>query len=194
MPAMPAAAWLIVAARQRYLASPRLANVAGLALSWLVFSGVVLALLVTAVVNLAPGRAQQVAEARASKEPCLVPSAFADLAALPSERIMSPIDLGAHILLYTPHEVVAAPYHRNQQGVRDAFRFFNDPIADAHAILDARGIGLVVICPAMAEVRGLPSRAEDSFANLYAAGTLPAWLQDVSLHDSPLKVYAVVPE
>ena len=194
MPAMPAAAWLIVAARQRYLAAPRLANIAGLLLSWLAFSGIVLALLVTAVVNLVPGRAQQVAEARASKEPCLRSPAFADLAALPPERIMSPIDLGAHIMLYTPHEVVAAPYHRNQQGVRDAFRFFNDPIADARAILTARGIGLVVLCPAMAEVVGLPSRAEDSFANLYARNDLPAWLHDVSLPDGPLKLYAVLPE
>ncbi|UJW84669.1 hypothetical protein [Devosia sp. SL43] len=194
MPAMPAAAWLIVAARQRYLASPRLAGIAGLILSWLAFSGIVLALVVAATVNLFPGRAQQVAEARADKEPCLVPSAFADLAALPPERIMSPIDLGAHIMLYTPHEVVAAPYHRNQQGVRDAFRFFNDPIADARAILTARGIGLVVLCPAMAELRGLPSRAEDSLANLYAKGEVPAWLQDVSLPDSPLKVFAVLPD
>jgi hypothetical protein len=194
MPAMPAAAWLIVAARHRYLASPRIGAIAGLAGAWLVFSGVVLALFVTAVTTLVPGRAQVVAEARASKEPCLVPSAFADLAALPPERIMSPIDLGAHLMLYTPHEVVAAPYHRNQQGVRDAFRFFNDPIADARAILDTRGIGLVVLCPAMAELRGLPSRAEDSFVNLYAEDRLPNWLKDVSLPDSALKIYAVLPE
>lgn len=194
MPAMPAAAWLIVAARHRYLGNRSAAAIAGLALSWLAFSGVVLALLVTAFTAIVPGRAQMVSEARASKEPCLVPGAFADLAALPPERIMSPIDLGAHIMLYTPHEVVAAPYHRNQQGVRDTFRFFNDPIADARAILDARGIGLVVLCPAMAELRGLPGRAQDSFANLYAAGTLPSWLSDVSLPDSPLKVYAVLPQ
>jgi hypothetical protein len=194
MPAMPAAAWLIVMARQRYLAAPQLAGIAGLVLSWLVFSGVILALLVTATINLVPGRAQQVAQARASKEPCLVPSSFADLAALPPERIMSPIDLGAHIMLFTRHEVVAAPYHRNERGVRDAFRFFNDPIADARAILQERGIGLVVLCPAMPELRGLPSRAEDSFANLYARGEIPAWLDDVSLPDSPLKVYAVLPE
>ena len=194
MPAMPVAAWLIVAARHRYLAHPRIATIAGLAISWLAFSGVVLALLVALVVNLAPGRAQVVAEARASKEPCLMPAAFTDLAALPPERIMSPIDLGAHLMLYTPHEVVAAPYHRNQQGVRDAFRFFNDPIAEARAILEARGIGLVVLCPGIAELRGLPSRAPDSFAKLYAEDRLPEWLKDVSLPDSPLKVYAVLPE
>lgn len=194
MPAMPAAAWLIVAARHRYLAHPRIGNIAGLALSWLVFAGIVLALLVTAIVELVPGRAQQVAEARADKEPCLVPAAFADLAALPPERIMSPIDLGAHLLLYTPHAVVAAPYHRNAQGVRDAFRFFNDPIAEARAILDKRGIGLVVLCPGMAEVSGLPSRTDDSFASLYARGELPPWLEDVSVPDSPLQVYAVLPD
>lgn len=194
MPAMPAAAWLIVTARRRYLAAPRLGAIGGLVLAWLAFAGIVLSLLVTAVVNVVPGRPQQMAQARASKEPCLVPSAFADLAALPPERIMTPIDLGAHLLLYTPHEVVAAPYHRNQQGVRDAYRFFNDPIATARAILDARGIGLVVLCPAMAELKGLPSRAEDSFANLYAAGKLPAWLQDVSLPGATLQVFAVLPE
>jgi hypothetical protein len=194
MAAMPAAAWLIVTARRRYLANPGLGAIAGLVASWLAFAGIVLSLLVTAVVNSIPGRPQQMAEARASKEPCLVPSAFADLAALPPERLMTPIDLGAHVLLYTPHEVVAAPYHRNEQGVRDAYRFFNDPIATARAILDERGIGLVVLCPAMAEVKGLSSRAEDSFANLYAAGNLPAWLDDVSLPGAPLKVFAVLPE
>lgn len=194
MPAMPAAAWLIVTARQRYLATPRLGAIAGLVLSWLAFAGIVLSLLVTAVVNLAPGRPQEMAEARASKEPCLVPSAFADLAALPPERVMTPIDLGAHLLLYTPHDVVAAPYHRNQQGVRDAYRFINDPIATARAILDERGIGLVVLCPAMAELRGLPSRADDSFANLYAAGKLPPWLKDVSLPGATLQIFAVLPE
>lgn len=194
MPAMPAAAWLIVVARQRYLAAPKLGAIVGLAASWLAFSGVVLLLLVTALVNLTSSRAQQIVEARASKEPCLLPDAFADLAALPPERVMTPIDLGAHLMLYTPHEVVAAPYHRNQQGVRDAFRFFNDPIADARAILDARGIGLVVLCPAMAELRGLPDRAEDSFVNLYDSGNLPAWLHDVSLPGATLQVFAVLPQ
>ena len=190
MPAMPAAAWLIVAARRRYLAAPALVNGAGLVVAWLMFSGVVLWLLISVLVTLVPGRAQQVAKARASEARCLLPAAFASLPPT-STRIISPIDLGAHLLLYTPHEVVAAPYHRNEQGVRDAFRFFNDPIAEARAVLDARGIGLVVICPAMAELRGIPARAKDSFVNLRAAGTLPAWLEDVSLPDSPLEVYAV---
>jgi hypothetical protein len=193
MPAMPAAAWLIVALRRRYLATHRILPMLGLLGSWLAFSGIVLSLAVVMVVNSVPGRAQQVAAARASKEPCLMPAAFADLGVLPPERLMTPIDLGAHTLLYTPHEVVSAPYHRNEQGVRDTFRFFNDPIDAARAILEARGIGLVVLCPAMAEVVGLPSRAPDSFATLFAQDRLPAWLDDVSLPGGALKVYAVLP-
>jgi len=194
MPAMPAAAWLIVAARHRYLAQPRLSSILGLVGSWIAFSGVVLALVVMLMLRLAPGLPQDVAEARASKEPCLLPTAFVDLAAMPPSRIMSPIDLGAHILLNSPHAVVAAPYHRNQQGVRDAFRFFNDPIAHARTILDDRGIALVVICPAMAEVHGLADRADDSFASLYATGALPAWLDDVSGPGSVLRIFAVLPQ
>lgn len=194
MPAMPAAAWLIVTARQRYLMRPRIGPILGLVLSWLAFAGVVISLLVTVVVNSMPGRAQEVSAVRADKELCLVPAAFTDLAALPPERVMTPIDLGAHVMLYTPHEVVSAPYHRNQQGVRDTFRFFNDPIAAARRILIERGIGLVILCPTMPEVEGLADRAEDSFANLYAAGALPDWLADVSLPGSPLQVFAVLPE
>lgn len=196
MPAMPAAAWLIVSARHHYLRRASIGSVAGLVGSWLGFAGVLIAMLVTVGVNLAPSGVAAAADAaaRQSREACLAPAAFADLAALPPERIMSPIDLGAHLLLYTPHAVVAAPYHRNERGVRDAFRFFNDPIDEARAILTARGIGLVVICPAMPEVSGLSDRAPDSFAALYEQGRLPAWLADVSLPDSPLRVFAVLPQ
>ncbi|KKC37799.1 hypothetical protein WH87_08885 [Devosia epidermidihirudinis] len=191
MPAMPAAAWLIVVVRQRYLAKASVWSALALVGSWVIFAGTLLTLVIGYAL---PARTQEVAEARTSKSPCMMPSAFEDLAAIPAERMMTPIDLGAHMLLYTPHAVVAAPYHRNQQGVRDAFRFFNDPIAEARTILDERGIGLVVICPGMAEMQGLPDRAEDSFVNLYARDALPAWLEDVSLPDAALKVFAVLPQ
>jgi hypothetical protein len=97
------------------------------------------------------------------------------------------------VLLHTPHAVVAAPYHRNQQGVRDAFRFFNEPIGAGRAILRERGIALVVICPAMKEIRGLVEHTPESFVTLFADGKLPAWLREVSRPDGALKVYSVEP-
>ena len=104
---------------------------------------------------------------------------------------MAPVDLGSHVLLFTRHEVVGAPYHRNQQGLRDTFDFFNLPIGEARAILVRRGIGLVVACPALPEMKGLRQAADDSFVRLLPRNALPDWLEDVSLPDSPLRVFAV---
>jgi len=106
---------------------------------------------------------------------------------------MAPIDLGAHLLAFTPHAVVAAPYHRNEQGVRDAFDFFNGSIDNARAILERRGVGLVVVCPQLPEMRGLPEAADDSFVKLYAADALPNWLVEAGQPDATLKVFAVEP-
>jgi len=193
MPAIPAAAWLIVHAREHYLKARSLLNGVALVVSWCAFAGVLVVFVVSQAVNLMPGRAQTVLQARGAADRCQLSSAFADLAALPPERIMTPIDLGAHMLLETPHEVVAAPYHRNEAGVLDAFRFFNAPIGEAREILDARGIGLVVTCPNMAEMRGMAWAAQDSFVRLAESGNLPAWLQPVE-SAGPLAVYAVLPE
>jgi hypothetical protein len=127
------------------------------------------------------------------RRPCLVPSAFADLAAMPPERIMTPIDLGSHMLLETPHSVVAAPYHRNQAGVRDAIAFFNHPIDTVKPILADRGVTLVVVCPLMPELITGFDPAPDSFILLMKQGKLPGWLEEVSLPDAPLRVFAVLP-
>jgi hypothetical protein len=110
---------------------------------------------------------------------------------MPPQGVMAPIDLGSHLLLYTPHSVAAAPYHRNQQGLLDTFRFFNAPVGEARRILDARGISLVVICPAMPEVRGMADADPDSFVRLYAKGQLPPWLVELTGGTGPLKLYQV---
>ena len=61
-------------------------------------------------------------------------------------------------------------------------------------MLTERGIGLIVTCPAMAEMQGGPGTDAASFVALYQAGTLPGWLVDQSLPGAPLKVFAVLPE
>jgi hypothetical protein len=193
MPAIPAAACLIADLRARYLASRAPAAAVALIASWIGFAGVLVIVAVSAVVRLTPNPAREVIETRAERAQCLLPQAFADLAAIPPERVMAPIDLGSHLLLETPHSVVAAPYHRNEEGVLDTFAFFNGPIDEAREILTRRGIGLVVTCPAMPEMRGLADAAPDSFVRLAPTNNLPEWLSDVSL-GGPLRVYAVLPD
>jgi len=127
-----------------------------------------------------------------SRLACLQPAAFARLAAQPQERLLAPIDLGAHLLLFTPHSVVGAPYHRNQQGLLDTFRFFNAPSDEARAIARARGISGLVICPAMKEVTGLVEHAPNSLVSDLAAGTPPSWLTETP-GPGPLRVFVVKP-
>ena len=162
--------------------------------SIVVSAGILVAVVAVLVLSAFPDYAAATEdEFRDERNACLKPAAFADLAGQPPERVMAPIDLGSHLLLHTPHAVAAAPYHRNQQGVLDAFRFFNRPINQARDILRARGIGLVVICPAMHEIRGLVEPVPDSFVSLFAAGQLPGWLRDVTPAGGALRVYSVEP-
>jgi hypothetical protein len=199
--ALPAAGWFILTARRRYLGGATIAGALGMLAGWIGFAGLIIAVIVV----LASGPFQHKAEAAvtglaspsagpgASEASCLLPDAFTALAKLPPARVMNPIDLGSHILLFTPHAVVAAPYHRDQRGVLDTFNFFNGPIADARAILAARSVNLVVICPAMAEMQGLADAAPDSFVKLYAKGEVPPWLKALSAKGDALKLYAVLP-
>lgn len=192
--AVPAGATLIVAARALYLRKPRIGSVLGLLAGWIGFAGLGLALVTGVVLTLASPDDPESATARKAAPTgadCRQPTAFTALAALPRASIVAPIDLGSHLLLFTPHAVVAAPYHRDQDGVRDTFRFFNDPIEDAHDILTTRGIGLVVICPAMIELRGLPGAAPDSFVRLLPQGKLPAWLTETTPPGSVLRTFTI---
>lgn len=191
--AVPAGAAAIVAARALYLRRPNIGSIFGLVAGWIGFAGLALALIAggaLAALSSAQPAATGTAPA-ATPADCRQPAAFATLAALPATRVMAPIDLGSHLLLFTPHSVVAAPYHRDQDGVRDTFRFFNDPIDEAHDVLTARGIGLVVICPAMPELRGLPDAAPDSFVRLLPEGKLPAWLNETTPPGSTLRTFSV---
>jgi hypothetical protein len=193
LPTIPAAAWLILRARETYLRHTDLPRALGLLGAWLAFSGVVLVVAVNLVLRLFPdATAQIVAETRADKSLCLATQSFADIKALAPETIMTPVDLGAHVLLETPHAVVAAPYHRNEEGMLDAFRFLNGPVDAAREIAARRGLGLFVTCDAMPEMRGTGLLEEGTLLNSLAAGTPPNWLDDVSL-GGPLKVYAILP-
>jgi hypothetical protein len=189
---VPGCAVLIATVWERYGSGRGVLNVVAVLGSWIISAGVIVALIATTIVLAFPDYADATTDKYlVARQACLMPAAFVDLAGLPPERIMAPIDLGSHLLLFTPHAVVAAPYHRNAEAVLDAFRFFNEPIEAGRKILAARGIGLVVICPAMKEIRGLVDHTPDSFVSLYAAGRLPPWLVNRSLPGSPLQIYAV---
>ena len=190
----PACAYCVLAARSRYLARASLRRAIGLLGSWLGFVGLFWAGLVSFTIITLPAAAPVSAAAfGGERDSCLAPAAYDDLAAMVPQRIMTPLDLGAYMLLYTRNDVVSAPYHRNNQGLLDTFAFFNGSSDEARAILDERGVTLVVTCKALPEMRGLPQATTDSFVRLFEQGGLPDWLHEISASDDPLAVFAVQP-
>jgi hypothetical protein len=194
--AMPLAivplAWLIATARRRYLAKGTMGRAIRLIGAWLGAAGLITALILAAYQVWRTGETTPGQPAANNDRSCLLPGNFADLAGLPPERVLSPIDMGAHLLLNTDHAVVGAPYHRNQRGVRDVFAFLNEPLESQRAMLAERGIGLIVTCADMPEMRVTDMAEPGSFVRLFP-NSLPDWLVDQSLGDSPIRVFAVLP-
>jgi len=189
--AVPAGAFAIVAMRTLWLDIRRPIFLAGLVLSWLGFASIPI-LMLTNLVIAQPDKAEAAARDRVNQAACRLEPMFKSLEAGPPLRIMTPVDLGSHMILYTPNSVVGAPYHRNADGVRDTFRFFNDPQATAKRIARERGLQRVVICPYLPEMQGIGKTAPDALLHAFAGeAPLPDWLVDITPPDTVLKIYDV---
>lgn len=91
------------------------------------------------------------------------------------------LDHGPEILYRTSHSVVGAPYHRNGDGIWDSYRLLaSTDDAESQAIAQRRNIGIIVICPSIAERRFyLDDEQPDRLYNRLLADTPPDWLTPV---------------
>lgn len=78
--------------------------------------------------------------------PCTAEQDLAALATLPPGTVATPPYFGAHILLHTPHRVLAAPYHRNQAGLLAQLDLAYAPREETHALLKKYGVDYVIHC------------------------------------------------
>ena len=122
---------------------------------------------------------------------CLTPAALAPIAALPAGRVLAPIDAGPYILAHTGMSVFAAPYHRNNDGNRFALHAFLAAPAPARAMLDARQVDYVAVCPGLPETAGLAQHQRDSLAAALTQGSPPPWLVQVPLTGTPVRLFRV---
>jgi len=90
--------------------------------------------------------------------------------------IAAPINLGAPLLWLTPHQVLSAPYHRNAQGIEDALQSFFADAAQARAVVERRGIDLMLICPHDPVATHERRDAVTLFYDQLRAGDTPDWL------------------
>lgn len=107
---------------------------------------------------------------------CKGPAAFAALAAKPKGIIAAPIDFGAHALISTHHDVLAAPYHRNH-GNRISYNIFLSNEEAAKALLIKHNINYVGICDKSAEIETLSAQAPNGLMAQLKFKKIPAYLR-----------------
>ena len=130
------------------------------------------------------------------KSGCKVSSALAALTdptglGAQARTIAAPIDAGPTILFLTRHKVLAAPYHRNIQGLSDNRRIFAGTEEEALAMVRARDVEAILFCQKYAPITAYADRP--AFLNdRLGAGRPPWWLVPVMLEDG-LGLYQVRP-
>lgn len=101
--------------------------------------------------------------------------------------ILSHIHQGPEILYRTPHRVIGTPYHRNTQGIMDAFTAVTatDP-SHVRAIMEARSVDYLILCVDSGEERHALKLEGDIMMRKYIDGREPDWLVRLSLNDTEL--------
>ena len=106
-----------------------------------------------------------------AREECYKQVDYAQLAAMPAENVLVISNLGAPVLRYTPHRVLAGPYHRNLDGNIAALDAFIGTPAKAEEIARANSIGLVAFCGGNPETAFLAERARGPAGNAACGGS-----------------------
>ncbi len=96
--------------------------------------------------------------------------------------VLAPMFWGPEILFRTRYDVVATPYHRNDEGIRTS----HDIMAardetEARRLLASRGIGWVAICLGEPWSPRVPEGDPEVFAGRLRGGALPTWTRPVAL-------------
>lgn len=119
--------------------------------------------------------------ASASVAFCRNEDAMAEIASLPPSVVFSSGNLGPAILVYTPHSITSAGYHRS------AAAFHNGAVAfDSREVLEkalaSSGADYLAICVGFAEER---------FINSLADGGWPDWLVEVTEDRKKVRMFRV---
>lgn len=198
--AIPFGAWLVAVARHEYrskVSALRMLGFAGAALTasaatW-AGAGEALQARLTDAAVLGDYQARV-----ASSKTCARPDALRALRAAPEGVMLNHFSLGAGILVWTGHGVLAGPYHRDVEGTMTMISALRSSPDAARSIVQASAADYVVICAAAPETRFYAQNAaegvlpEQTLSAMLGRGEHPDWLAPVDIGQSPLSLYRVV--
>lgn len=196
--ALPGCAWLgfRIWERARTIGStvPRIAASVAAALTLPLLGGTAVAV-VLGLAFPALNAGNEAAGQPTAEQACLAPPAIDALARLPKTTILTPIDLGAPLLFWTQHNVVATPHHRNKAAMADTIRVFAGDPAKAEALVRGQQAQLIVFCRGANDFTAYRRARKDSLAAELDAGTPPPWLEAVPIDTrTGISVWRVKPE
>jgi hypothetical protein len=123
--------------------------------------------------------AELVAGLTVAERNCLDDSAASAFAHVEPGLVLAPVFYGPAVLMLSPHEVVAGPYHRNGDAILDSIHAMRGSPEEARRIVEARNVDYVAICTTTREAALNAERAPDGLLALLMANHPPAWLEPV---------------
>jgi hypothetical protein len=113
---------------------------------------------------------------------CPVGGGAAAVAGLGGTTVLASQDLGPETMYRSDHNVIATPYHRNEQGILFVREVMSMPPEEARPVLATRDVGIILLCPGRNDL----TRPPDPSGTLYEAlvdGPAPSWVTPV---DNPV--------
>jgi hypothetical protein len=129
---------------------------------------------------------------------CISPAAFRSLALAPKGVMLNQFGLGAGVLVWTDHSVLAGPYHRDVTGTMTTINALRSSPDAARRIIAASSADYVVVCAGAPETWFYAHHAaqgvtpEQTLSATLGRGEHPDWLQPVDIGKSPLSLYRVI--
>ncbi len=124
--------------------------------------------------------AQVEKRASTAETACLDRASYATLAAEPPGLVLGNIAFGPLILAETRHSVLAAPYHRNTDGILDAVEALTGAPDAAHAVIARRGVDYLALCLSSNEMAGRRLTNPGNLFDALRRGDVPDWLEPVA--------------
>lgn len=129
---------------------------------------------------------------------CTTPESFRTLRAAPTGAILNQFALGAGVLVWTDHSVLAAPYHRDVEGTMTVIQALRAGPEQARATVLGSVADYVLICPATPETAFYANNPaegvapDDTLSARLGRGDVPDWLAPVEIGTSPLRLYRII--
>lgn len=197
--AIPFGAWAVAIARREYRLHASAIRAAGFALAAASASAAAWASAGEALQSRLTDRAVlQSYETRVSNaKACTTPEAFRSLAQAPTGVMLNQFGLGAGVLVWSKHGVLAGPYHRDVTGTMTMINAFRASADQAKSIVTKSAADYVLVCQAAPETGFYARHAngiapEQTLSAMLGRGEHPDWLQPVDLGASALSLYRVI--